>query len=267
MITHSRQAAADPPVKKTMLDRTAGALRGRNETSRPTATRRATVGMTGSQKETGISETVFPAGHFVWKMRTHSALAMNTGNALAKISLSHRRGLTPPHRRGLTPPHRTAAAQIAAVQETAVVARGRGPGKMRKSSMTRNCHSLMHPATREACRAVEAPYGTEGMQGRTMTSARARLPAVAGRKSGGRIMAVTRETGAHGMTNQPGSTTERTAPGYQHGSEIKRLPRTGRTPIDLPGVAGLVGISKTGGDPAAVVLPPAAWQRQVTNWH
>jgi hypothetical protein len=145
MITQGRLAATDPLVTKTMFDRTAAAIRGRNETNGRTARTRATVGMTGIQIKTGISETVFPAGRFVWKMRTgHAlamrtghALAMRTGHALAKISLSHRHVLALPHR--------SAAAHIAIAQETAVTARG----KMRKSSIRRGCQSLMRPATIE----------------------------------------------------------------------------------------------------------------------
>jgi hypothetical protein len=89
--------------------------------------------MIGIQIRKGISETVFPAGRFVWKMRNGHALAMMTGPTFAKISL--------PRRHDLALPHRRVVAHLAAVQQTAMTALGREPsGKMRKSSITRGRH-------------------------------------------------------------------------------------------------------------------------------
>jgi hypothetical protein len=223
--------------------------------------------MTGIQIKTGISETGVPAGRFVWKMRNGHALAMMTGLAFVRISLSHHHDLALPHRPAaaqlITARETAGTAQLITARETAGTARGRKPaGTMRKSSTRRGRHGSMHLTTTESmiepCRTVEAPCGADGMSGRTKTSMRMCLLAVVGQKSSGRIVEVTRETGAHGMTNQLGSTTRRKVPGYQHGNEIKSLPRTGRTRTDLRGVIGRVATGKTGRDPSGVVLPMLA---------
>jgi hypothetical protein len=215
--------------------------------------------MTGIQIKTGSNETAVPAGRFVWRKRTEHAHAMMTEHPLARISLSHQHGLALPHQ--------TAVAHIAAAQETAVTDHGTKPaGKKSKRSIRGDPHGLIHLATIESCRTLEAPHGTDGMHGRMKMSTLVRLPAAADQRSSGRIVAVNSETGAHGMTSRPGSITRRKVPGYQPGNAIKSLLRTGLTLTGLAGVDGREGIRKTHGNPAGVVCPtPVAWHRQATN--
>jgi hypothetical protein len=189
------------------------------------------------------------------------ALEMTTGHALARISLSRQHDLALPHQ--------PAAARIAAVQVTAVIALGRtAAGKIRKSCTRIDHNGLTNPATIEACRTAGA-MREDGrrMRYRTMRSMPVRRCAVAGRKRSGRIMAVTSVTGAHGMTAQPGSMTRRKVPGYRHGNVINRLRRTGRTLTDPLGEHGRAVTRKSGADLAAGVLPPRpeTWHRQATS--